>query len=112
MADHAQYLPSRSQFFTFLFFFIALTTVNSQERSVSVFIEVQDSHSGPLKDYEIFLSSGKKKYSILSNEKGFAAVHLSPGEYAIEIRKKVMFNIPERYRLPNLILLSFPLRRM
>ncbi|TLX25306.1 TonB-dependent receptor [Chryseobacterium indologenes] len=88
MADHAQYLPSRSQFFTFLFFFIALTTVNSQERSVSVFIEVQDSHSGPLKDYEIFLSSGNKKDSILSNEKGFAAVHLSPGEYAIEIRKK------------------------
>ncbi|PWN71194.1 TonB-dependent receptor [Chryseobacterium phosphatilyticum] len=106
MVDNAPHLPSKSQFYIFFFFFITLITVKSQERPVTIFVEVNNSHSDPAKGSEILLTSRSKKYSIRSNEKGLATVSLIPGEYSIEIRKnnsvrysgKIQITQPETFK--------------
>ncbi|WP_347216937.1 TonB-dependent receptor plug domain-containing protein, partial [Chryseobacterium sp.] len=86
MVSNDPRFPIKTQIFTFLFLFSAFSTVQSQDRSETISIEVKNNHSGPAMGSEIKILSDKNTYSASTNAKGIAVISAIPGQYIIEIR--------------------------
>ncbi|WP_223605733.1 TonB-dependent siderophore receptor [Chryseobacterium sp. OSA05B] len=87
MLNNVSKFTFKFQFFSFLFFFLTVSTLRAQDRSATITFEVKDHNFGSAQGLELQMQSDENQYKIFTNDKGIAILQAVPGSYKVEIRK-------------------------